>query len=67
MGGVNDLKSHRWFSSNGFDWELLEERRMHTPYIPPLKEPLDTSHFDDYPEDDYVPRYTGPQHVFEGF
>ena len=31
------------------------------------RDPLDTSNFDPYPEDAYIPPYTGRQDVFEGF
>lgn len=28
------LKQHEWFS--GFDWQALEEKRMKSPFIPPI-------------------------------
>ena len=36
-------------------------------YAPKIKDQLDTSNFDAYPEDAYIPPYTGRQDVFEGF
>ena len=37
------------------------------PYAPKIKDALDTSNFDPYPEDAYIPPYTGSQDIFEGF
>jgi cGMP-dependent protein kinase len=64
-GLVQDIKCHAWYE--GFNWNDLEERNMETPYVPTINDPLDTSNFDPYPEDDHVPPYTGSQRKFEGF
>ena len=42
-------------------------KKIKAPYAPKIKDPLDTSNFDAYPEDAYIPPYTGRQDVFEGF
>ena len=35
--------------------------------MPPIKDPLDTSCFDAYDEDDFVPKYTGSQETYKGW
>ena len=34
-GGVNDIKSHRFFK--GLDWDQLYKKVLTAPYIPKLK------------------------------
>lgn len=48
-GGSADIKRHKWFA--GVDWLAVVQRRVTPPYIPPIKNPGDTSNFDAYPED----------------
>ena len=49
--GTNDVKGARFFSE--LDWRALEERRIpDMPYVPPIKNDLDTSQFDSFPDDD---------------
>ena len=55
-GGVDDIKTHKWF--RGVDWSALEAKRIAAPWVPPLKDPFDASHFDPYDEDDEVEAYT---------
>ena len=55
-GGVDDIKNHKWF--RGVDWSALEAKRIGAPWVPPLKNPFDASHFDPYDEDDEVEPYT---------
>mmetsp|Transcript_26503 Transcript_26503/g.57621 ORF Transcript_26503/g.57621 Transcript_26503/m.57621 type:complete len:1296 (-) Transcript_26503:240-4127(-) len=43
-GGLNDVKAHPWFK--GFDWQLLERRKMKPPWIPPLNSIEDASNMD---------------------
>ena len=40
---------------------------MTAPHIPPIKDKLDTSHFDPYPENVKIAAYKGRQDIFEGF
>ena len=35
------------------DWEALLSVRLPAPWVPPIKDPLDTSNFDPYDESDY--------------
>ncbi len=64
-GGVEDIKRHQWFS--GFDWSALEAQTMRSPWTPRIRGHLDLSHFDEFDEEDSIPRYTGSQELFAGF
>ncbi|GBG25064.1 cGMP-dependent protein kinase 1 [Hondaea fermentalgiana] len=61
VGGTAEIKEHPWFKS--VDWNELRRMRLKAPWIPPIRDGLDTSNFDPYPEDDYVEPYkpTGTQ------
>ncbi|KAJ2846024.1 cAMP-dependent protein kinase catalytic subunit [Coemansia erecta] len=48
QGDGQDVKSHAWFSM--IDWQLLVERRVPPPIVPPHRHPGDTCNFDRYPE-----------------
>eukprot|EP00735_Rhodelphis_limneticus_P001946 TRINITY_DN1267_c0_g1::TRINITY_DN1267_c0_g1_i1::g.26800::m.26800 TRINITY_DN1267_c0_g1::TRINITY_DN1267_c0_g1_i1::g.26800 ORF type:complete len:782 (-),score=302.12,sp/P00516/KGP1_BOVIN/37.69/8e-131,sp/P00516/KGP1_BOVIN/32.73/3e-38,sp/P00516/KGP1_BOVIN/31.86/2e-10,Pkinase/PF00069.20/3.8e+03,Pkinase/PF00069.20/2.1e-68,cNMP_binding/PF00027.24/2e-18,cNMP_binding/PF00027.24/3.5e-20,cNMP_binding/PF00027.24/1.2e-18,Pkinase_Tyr/PF07714.12/7.3e+02,Pkinase_Tyr/PF07714.12/1.2e-31,Kinase-like/PF14531.1/5.7e+ len=63
QGGATDVKSHPWFK--GFDWEALEKKSMKPPYVPTIKDALDTSNFDEYSDDDEPDAYHGND--FDGF
>ena len=67
MGGVEDIKTHPWFSEAGFEWDKLLDLSLQAPYVPVISNPLDTSNFDEYSEDNYVQRYTGDQSIFAEF
>jgi len=67
QGGCDDIMNHTWFKKTKFDWQGLYNKKIKAPYAPKIKDPLDTSNFDPYPEDAYIPPYTGRQDVFEGF
>lgn len=54
-GGAGDIKSHRFFRD--VDWEALLAKKIPAPWKPKLSNPLDTSHFDEYDEDDTCERY----------
>jgi hypothetical protein len=34
------------------DWDALLARKLKSPWTPPIKNPLDTTHFDPFEEDD---------------
>eukprot|EP00743_Colponemidia_sp_Colp-15_P007738 GILK01008380.1.p1 GENE.GILK01008380.1~~GILK01008380.1.p1 ORF type:complete len:843 (-),score=95.85 GILK01008380.1:168-2696(-) len=51
-GGAEDVKRHPWFRS--LDWQELVQQRLPAPYRPMIKDPLDTSNFDIYTEEDFV-------------
>jgi hypothetical protein len=48
--------------NSDIDWEALVSKRIAAPWIPPIKDPLDTSNFDPYDENDYqIERYVETQ------
>lgn len=49
-GGTAGVMKHKWFS--GFDWDALLNKTMEVPISPIVKNPLDSSNFEDYPEED---------------
>ena len=49
------MKQHRFFRS--LDFDALARRELAAPWKPTLKNPLDTSNFDEYDEDDRVDQY----------
>lgn len=54
-GAAKDIKDHAWFSK--FDWNTLLTRNMKSPWVPPIKNPMDTTHLDPYEEDDEIAPY----------
>lgn len=56
-GGTAEIKEHPWFAK--IDFNELIRKRIKAPWIPPIKDQLDTSNFDEYPEDEYVQPYKG--------
>ncbi|KAG5180035.1 putative cGMP-dependent protein kinase [Tribonema minus] len=66
-GGVKDIMDHPWFSSNGFAFDNLYNKKMATPYTPAVSSPLDTRHFAASADNVPVTPYTGPQKLFDGF
>ncbi|CAL8110302.1 unnamed protein product [Orchesella dallaii] len=48
-GGVNDIKSHKWFAST--DWIAIFQKKVEAPFIPTLRGSRDTSNFDEYDEE----------------
>ena len=49
-GGAKLIKRHPWFK--GFDWKQLVERKMKTPIVPKIKNSIDMSNFEEYPEEE---------------
>jgi serine/threonine protein kinase len=47
-GGVNDIKSHRWFT--GLDWSSLLNKQLTMPYRPAVRGAGDASNFSRYPD-----------------
>uniref|UniRef100_A0A8C7WEE5 cGMP-dependent protein kinase n=1 Tax=Oncorhynchus mykiss TaxID=8022 RepID=A0A8C7WEE5_ONCMY len=47
--GVKDIQKHKWFE--GFNWEGLRKGTLTPPIIPNVISPMDTSNFDNFPED----------------
>lgn len=54
-GGAGDVKAHRFF--RGLDWEALYRKELPAPWRPVVRSPLDTSHFDQYDEEERVEPY----------
>lgn len=48
--GTADIKGHRWFHHTNF--EGIYNRQVEPPFRPKIKNPADTSNFDDYPDSD---------------
>jgi len=44
LGNAEEIMKHDFFSS--INWDKMMNREVATPYIPVLKDPTDTSHFD---------------------
>ena len=61
--GVEDIKSHKWFSGD-WDWEELASRAIEPSFIPEVAGKSDTSNFAEYPdspnEPDEVPEDEDP-------
>lgn len=56
-GGAKLIKKHPWFK--GFDWDSLINKRLKPSIVPQIKNNMDLSNFDDYPdEDEDVEPYT---------
>ena len=48
--GTRDVMGHDFYKA--IDWQALEQRKCVMPHVPQLKDKLDTSNFDSYPEED---------------
>jgi serine/threonine protein kinase/CRP-like cAMP-binding protein len=44
--GLQEIKTHAFF--DGLDWEALESMKIKAPYLPPITNIMDTSHFERY-------------------
>jgi len=49
-GGPKDVLTHEFYES--MDWQKLEAKKLPVPFVPKIKDPLDTSNFDQYPPSD---------------
>lgn len=47
--GALDIKDHKWLQI--MDWEKIVNRRLPPPIVPKIKDPADTSNFDEYNEE----------------
>jgi cGMP-dependent protein kinase len=54
-GAAKDIKALRFF--NGIEWDALRAKKLPAPWVPKVKDPLDTSNFDPYDEEDDVQPY----------
>lgn len=55
--GHHDLQDHLWFRD--IVWKKLLRKEIKAPWIPDIKDPFDSSHFDDYSSSEVNQRYTG--------
>merc|ERR1712072_495894 len=66
--GPAGVKEHQWLSS--VDWKALESKKVSPPHAPKVKNQLDDSNFDVYPEDEGLANYPNsnfPKKMFEDF
>jgi protein kinase A len=70
--GYLDVKNHLWFEESSVDFKALLKKEIDAPWKPEVKNPLDSSNFDDFrsieKEVDTGRRLTlDEQNVFKGF
>jgi hypothetical protein len=70
--GYIDIKNHPWFDTSSVDFKALLKKKVVAPWKPDVKNPLDSSNFDDFSsienEKDTGRRLTSEeQKVFKGF
>lgn len=53
-GGVNDIKTHRWFAE--IDWDALVDKKIPAPYKPAIKSKGDTTNYSTYPDSTENPK-----------
>jgi len=51
-GGPNDIKNHKWFS--GLNWESIYHQTIRPSYIPEVKGPGDTRHFQAQQNEEHI-------------
>ncbi|EAS03842.2 CAMP-dependent kinase catalytic subunit (macronuclear) [Tetrahymena thermophila SB210] len=57
-GGVNDIKTHRWFAD--MDWDALFHKKIPPTYKPVVKGKGDTSNYSSYPDSTELPKPIKP-------
>ncbi len=63
--GLDSVKRHAFF--RGFDWKSLADMSQRAPYVPPIKNAMDTRNFDPYDERDPLKPFRGDQRTFGGW
>ena len=63
--GLDSVKKHAFF--RGFDWKSLSDMSQKAPYVPPIKNAMDTRNFDPYDERDPLKPFRGDQRTFSGW
>ena len=48
--GAEDVKTHPWFSA--VNWPALLQRKVQSPFTPPVRYAGDTANFEEYPEEE---------------
>ena len=64
-GGERDVTSHPFCAMSPQDMERLVKRQLAPPYVPELRDPLDTSNFDAMepsPPDPQLDKYMDPKY-----
>eukprot|EP00981_Chlorochromonas_danica_P007485 scaffold1755_cov258-Ochromonas_danica.AAC.7 len=51
-GGVEDIKTHKWFST--IDFDAVFNKTLKAPWVPKITSLTDTSHFDPYAVEEHV-------------
>jgi protein kinase A len=46
--GHYDVRDHPWFAESGCNFRKLLKKELTPPWLPEVKDPLDSSNFDDY-------------------
>ena len=65
-GGASAVKKHPWFAPT--DWKALVAREVEAPWVPNIKDEVDTSNFDaDDDEDPEEPYVDDGSHWDDGF
>lgn len=64
-GGIQDIMNDPFFST--VDWNACKQRTLKSPYCPPIGDPLDSSNFDEYDEEEFSGNYVGSQELFSAF
>lgn len=57
-GGVNDIKTHRWFAD--INWDDLLAKKIVAPYKPVIKGKGDASNYSTYPDSTELPKSVKP-------
>ena len=51
---LNNAFVYHIFYRQTMQWDKLVAKELPPPWVPPIKDPLDVSNFDNYDEDEYV-------------
>lgn len=63
--GLDSVKQHAFF--RGFEWKSLASMSQRAPFVPPIRDPMDTRNFDPYDERDPLTKFGGDQRTFSGW
>lgn len=50
--GSQDVKEHKWFSTRGFTWDDVYNRKLRPPILPIVNHPGDHQNFEDFDDDE---------------
>merc|ERR1712091_246745 len=43
--GIDNIKSHKWYSLAGFDWTAMKTHKLPPPYVPKVRGRTDLANF----------------------